>query len=79
MKTEYSNTCLNKPNLIEENNKVKILSDFEIHTDRVIPARRAEVVVPNDLNINEKEIEKTEKYQDLRDLRFRGCGTLRPQ
>ncbi|KAJ8040969.1 hypothetical protein HOLleu_15434 [Holothuria leucospilota] len=70
-----------KPNLVEENDKAKILWDFEIRTDRVMTARRPDLViidkgnkiativdvaVPSDTNIERKEREKIEKYQDLR-------------
>ena len=72
---------LHKPNAVTEANEVKILWDFEIRTDHVIPARRPEIVVlgknnrtvhiidlavPADGNIEEKELEKIQKYQDLR-------------
>ena len=58
-----------------------MLWDFEIRTDRIITARRPDIVVidkttrtaaiidvavPNDNNIKSKEQEKVEKYQDLR-------------
>ena len=81
IRTEHNNTWLHKPNPTEESEKVKILWDFEIRTDRVIPARRPDLVivdktaneaiivdvaVPNDTNIQGKETEKIEKYQDLR-------------
>ena len=63
-----------------ENNDVKILWDFNIHTDRVIEARRPDLVivdkknsetvivdiaVPGDFRVKEKEEEKIGKYQDL--------------
>ena len=63
-----------------ENNDVKILWDFNIHTDRVIEARRPDIVVvdkvnsqtmiidiavPGDFRVKTKESEKVEKYQDL--------------
>ena len=59
---------------------MKILWDFNIQTDKVIDARRPDIVVtnkdkqeswivdiaiPGDLWVREKEIEKREKYQDL--------------
>ena len=59
---------------------MKILWDFNIQTDKVIDARRPDIVVmnkdkreswivdiaiPGDLRVREKEIEKREKYQDL--------------
>jgi len=63
-----------------ENDNVKILWDFNIHTDRVIEARRPDIVVvdkrnaetaiidivvPGDYRVKEKESEKIGKYQDL--------------
>ena len=63
-----------------ESEKVKILWDFNIHTDRVIEARRPDIVVidkansktmiidvavPGDFRVKDKESEKIEKYQDL--------------
>jgi len=63
-----------------ENDNVKILWDFNIHTDRVIKARRPDIVVvdkrnaeriiidiavPGDYRVKEKESEKIGKYQDL--------------
>ena len=59
---------------------MKILWDFNIQTDRVLEARRPDIVVtdkenqetwiidiavPGDLRVKEKELEKREKYQDL--------------
>ena len=72
---------LHKPEMISENDDVKILWDMEIQTDRIIPGRRPDIVVvnktkreaviidiavPNDRNCKAKEQEKIEKYQDLR-------------
>jgi len=34
------NICLHKPNSVAENNKVKVLWDFEIRTDRQVQPRR---------------------------------------
>ena len=63
-----------------ESDDVKILWDFNIHTDRVIEARRPDIVVvdkvnsetmiidiavPGDFRVKMKESEKIEKYQDL--------------
>ena len=60
---------------------MKLLWDFNIWTDKVVPARRPDIVViyhvdnkvqlidvsiPADQHIVLKENEKTEKYQDLR-------------
>ena len=65
---------------VMENDRVKILWDFNIHTDRVIEARRPDIVVvdkfnsettiidvaiPGDFRVKDKELEKIEKYQDL--------------
>ena len=65
---------------VEENEEVKILWDFNIKTDREIHHRRPDIVaqrrkerrtiivdiaIPGDRNVDHKEIEKREKYQDL--------------
>jgi len=70
-----------EPQPVLENDKVKILWDVNIYTDRVIQARRPDLVVvdkmkkkvtlidiaiPADKNVIEKEKEKITKYQDLR-------------
>jgi hypothetical protein len=70
-----------QPSAITENENKKILWDFSVQTDRVIQARRPDIVlidgdrnavtiidiaVPADTNISEKEKEKVEKYQDLK-------------
>lgn len=72
---------LHKPDAVTETDEVKVLWDFEIRTDRIIPARRPDIVVlekkerkvtiidiavPSDTNIKSKELEKITKYQDLR-------------
>ena len=64
-----------------ENEKVKILWDMCVQTDKVIQARRPDLVVvdkskkevliidfavPADKNVREKESEKITKYQDLK-------------
>ena len=69
------NIWLHKPNAVTENNKVMVLWDFEIKTDRQIQARRPDLVVidkqtkegliidvamPNDTHTVEKEMEKIE-------------------
>ena len=74
-------TWMHQPEAVTETEEVKILWDFEIRTDRIITARRPDIVVidkatrtatiidvavPNDHNIKAKEQEKVEKYQDLR-------------
>jgi hypothetical protein len=63
-----------------ENERVKLLWDFSIRTDRVIEARRPDIVVVNkkeketiildvavcgDFQVQDKEIEKMSKYQHL--------------
>ena len=75
------NIWLHKPNPVTRNDKVKLLWDFEIKTDRQRQAHRPDLVVtdkqtkegliidvaiPNDTHTVEKEREKIEKYQDLR-------------
>ena len=81
---EYGVECSDKwyehsPKSVEENDKVKLLWDFTIQTDREIHHRRPDIViqekvketiivdiaVPGDSNITQKESEKYEKYQDL--------------
>ena len=69
-----------EPERVLENEDYKILWDFTIQTDLVIEARRPDLVVvdkkersckiivfavPGDSRIEEKEIDKIEKYQDL--------------
>ena len=69
------------PPSVVENDKVKLLWDFNIWTDKVISAHRPDIVVinkldntaqlidvsiPADCHIVSKENEKIEKYQDLR-------------
>jgi len=65
------------PDSVSENDEVKLLWDVNIQCDRVIEARRPDIVVVNkrekkrtiidiiDKRIGEKENEKDEKYQDL--------------
>lgn len=70
-----------QPESIVENNTAKILWDFNIYTDKVIRARRPDIVVidktknevkiidvaiPGDSRIREKETEKLDKYHDLK-------------
>ena len=72
---------LHKPVPITEIREVKVLWDFEIRTDHRLPARRPDIVVldketrtvqtidvavPADGNIKKKELEKMQKYKDLR-------------
>ena len=69
------------PEPVAENEEVKILLDFMIQTDRVIEHRRPDIVVvekiggkcfivdiavPGDHNVQQKELEKKTKYEDLR-------------
>ena len=69
-----------EPEGVSENKDYKILWDFSIQTDHVIEARRPDLVVvdkkdrsckiidfavPRDSRIEEKEKDKTEKYQEL--------------
>ena len=70
-----------KPEDVMENDRVKILWDFNIQTDHVIQHRRPDIVivyknerrchivdvaVPGDKRVELKEQEKIEKYGDLR-------------
>ena len=69
-----------QPEAVQENERYKILKDFNIQTDHVIEARRPDMIVidketkfakiidcaiPYDSRVNSKEVEKIEKYQDL--------------
>ena len=69
-----------EPEVVTENNKCKILWDFEVQTDHVIKERRPDLVVvdkekricqivdfafPYDMKIMEGEVDKITKYQDL--------------
>ena len=69
-----------EPESVLVNEDYKILLDFSIQTDHVIEAQRSDLVVvdkkersckiidfavPGDSRIEEKEKDKTEKYQDL--------------
>ena len=71
-----------KPEAVIENENFKLLWDFTIQCDRVIEARRPDIVlvdkrckevkiidiaVPGDSRVKEKELEKIEKYQMLRE------------
>jgi len=68
------------PSSVVESDRVKVLWDFSIITDRTIHANRPDLIVvlkeerhaylidfscPFDNNVKNKEIEKVEKYQDL--------------
>ena len=69
-----------QPIPVQENNTYKLLWDFNIQTDHLIPARRPDLIiinkkkrtckivdfaVPADYRINLKECEKKDKYFDL--------------
>ena len=69
-----------QPESVIENDKVKILWDFNIYVDRFLEAKPSDIVVvkkeekegviidtavPADQNIEMKESEKMEKYQEL--------------
>lgn len=70
------------PNKAIENSKAKILWDFYIQTDKQVLANQPDIVIidkdkkqatiidiaiPNDYNIQDKEKEKVQKYQPLRE------------
>ena len=65
---------------VVENDKVTILWDFEVHTDRTIKANRPDIIIkdyetktcflidmtnPSERNTSVKELEKLRKYKDL--------------
>ena len=69
-----------QPERVTETNNCKILWDFNVQTDKIIDARRPDIIridkdkrtaqiidiaVPIDRNVTVKEIEKVEKYQEL--------------
>ena len=71
-----------KPDGVLENDEFKILWDINIQCDRIIEARRPDIIfidkkekfckiidiaIPGDSRVNEKEREKMEKYQLLKD------------
>ena len=71
---------MHNPALVLENDSHKLLWDFNIQTDHLIPARRPDIIinkkkkrickivdfaVPADYRINLKESEKKDKYRDL--------------
>ena len=77
----HSKRWLHKPDTVCQNEDAKILWDMDIQTDRVIPARRPDIIVmdqkrreaviidiaePSDRKCQEREQDKIEKYQDLR-------------
>lgn len=70
------------PPKVMENNRAKILWDFQIQTDKMVMANQPDIVVmdkqqktvvvvdvaiPSDSNIRKKEQEKLEKYQGLKE------------
>ena len=70
-----------QPNGVFESDEVKILWDFNIQCDSLIECRRPDIVVvlkkkkecktmdiavPRDSRVGEKELEKMEKYDDLK-------------
>ncbi|CAI5660153.1 unnamed protein product [Oreochromis niloticus] len=70
------------PPRVVENDRAKILWDFQMQTDKMVVANQPDIVVvdkqkktavvidvavPNDSNIRKKEHEKLEKYQGLRE------------
>ena len=70
------------PPKVVENDRAKVLWDFQIQTDRMVMANQPDIVVvdkeqrkavvvdiaiPSDCNIRKKEHEKLEKYQALRE------------
>ena len=69
------------PEKVLENEKIKILWDYDVRTDHVIQARRSDLIlvqketnkvtlidvaIPWDSRVEEKSREKIEKYQDLK-------------
>ena len=62
------------PEGVVEDDDVKLIWDINIQCDNVIEARRPDlkscviidVAIPGDCRIREKEIEKIEKYQNLK-------------
>ena len=69
-----------QPETVTENDSYKILCDFTVQTDRFITARRFDIIfidkghhecqitdfaIPNDTRVDDREVEKIEKYLDL--------------
>ena len=82
---------MRNPAPVLENHSHKLLWDFNIQTDHLIPARRPDLItinkrkrickivdfaVPADHIINLKESEKKDKYLDLA-REFKSCGTCK--
>ena len=81
-----------RPQVTVENDKVKILWDMKIQTDKVLEHSRPDIVVlekdqriwkiidvacPFDTRIIEKEREKVDRYQDLKwELKESGNATM---
>ena len=81
LKFDHTNKwCMHNPAPVLENATHKLLWDFDIQTDHLIPARRPDLIiinkkkrtckivnfaVPADHRINLKECEKRDKYLDL--------------
>ena len=80
---------MHNPTPVQENDSHKLLWDFNIQTDHLIPARRPDLiiidkrkrickivdfVVPADHRINLKEGEKKDKYLDIA-TELKNCGT----
>ena len=85
----YKQMVYAQPAPVLENDSHKLLWDFNIQTDQLIPARRPDLIiinkrktickivnlaVPADHRINLKEREKKDKYLDLA-REFKNCGT----
>ena len=81
---------MHKPAPVLENDSHKLLWDFNIQTDHLIPARRLDLIiinkrkrickivdfaVPPDHRLNLKESEKKDKYLDLARELKKKCGT----
>ena len=81
---------MHNPATALENDSHKLLMDFNIQTDHLIPARRPDFLiinkrnrickiidftVPADYRINLKESEKKDKYLDLAKELKKYCGT----
>ena len=83
---EYNIPCSEKwynhvPEKVIENDKAKLLWDYDVRTDHVIQARRPDIIlinkehqkvslidiaIPWDTRVKDKKREKIEKYQDLK-------------
>ena len=54
LKLNHTDKCYKHPKSALENEKKKILKDFEIQIDHQIPIRRADLVLINKINNNKK-------------------------